>query len=91
MITITMPETNDVEIGLESSEIGNDDKVTFSANDVFASYAWYIDGDLQATATSATFELNTSSKDAANYSVMVIVTDSSKVYYSATAVLELKK
>jgi hypothetical protein len=28
--------------------------------------------------------------DAANYSIMVIVTDSSQVYYSATAVLELK-
>ena len=91
MITITMPETNDVEIGLESSEIGNDDKVTFSANDVFASYAWYIDGDLQATATSATFELNTSSMDAANYKVMVIVKDSDGNYYSATADLAIKK
>ena len=84
-----MPESNDPEINLR--QVTNGDKVTFTANSGFESYAWYIDGDLQATATSATFEVDTSSMDAANYSVMVIVTDSSQVYYSATAVLELKK
>ena len=88
-ITITLPESNDPEINLR--QVTNGDKVTFTANGGFESYAWYIDGDLQATATSATFEVDTSSMDAANYSVMVIVTDSSQVYYSATAVLELKK
>ena len=41
--------------------------------------------------TELTFVVDTSSKEAANYSVMVIVKDSSQVYYSATAVLELKK
>ena len=88
-ITITLPESNDPEINLR--QVTNGDKVTFTANGGFESYAWYIDGDLQATATSATFEVDTSSMDAANYSIMVIVTDSSQVYYSATAVLELKK
>ena len=84
-----MPESNDPEINLQ--QVTNDDKVTFTAKDGFESYAWYIDGEKQVDVTGETFELNTSSRDAANYSIMVIVTDSSKVYYSATAVLELKK
>ena len=88
-IKITLPESNDPEINLQQEMNGN--KVTFSANGGFKSYAWYIDGEKQVDVTGETFELNTSSMDAANYSVMVIVKDSSKVYYSATAVLELKK
>ena len=88
-ITITLPESNDPKINLQ--QVTNGDKVTFSANGGFASYAWYIDGDQQATATSAIFEVDTSTMNPANYSVMVIVTDRSQVYYSATAVLELKK
>ena len=88
VITITLPESNDPEINLQQAMNGN--KVTFTANDRFASYAWYIDGEKQENVTSATFEVDTSSMDAANYSVMVIVKDSSQVYYSATAVLELK-
>lgn len=88
-ITITLPNTNDPEINLQQEM--NGEKVTFTANDGFASYAWYIDGEKQENVTSATFEVDTSSMDAANYSVMVIVTDSAQNYYSATAYLELKK
>ena len=88
-ITITLPESNDPKINLQ--QVTNGDKVTFTANGGFASYAWYVDGETQVDVTGKTFELNTSSMVAANYSVMVIVKDSSQVYYSATAVLELKK
>ena len=87
IITITLPK--DAEINIQSETKG--DTVTFTANDGFESYAWYVDGETQVDVTGKTFELNTSSKEAANYSVMVIVKDSSQVYYSATAVLELKK
>jgi uncharacterized repeat protein (TIGR02543 family) len=87
IITITLPK--DAEINIQSETKG--DTVTFTANDGFESYAWYVDGETQVDVTGKTFELNTSSMVAANYSVMVIVKDSSQVYYSATAVLELKK
>ena len=63
--------------------------MTFSANTGFKSYAWYIDGEQQETATSATFEVNTSTKVPANYKIMVIVFDGNK-YYSATADLEIR-
>ena len=89
VITITLPSINDAEIGLKSSETGNDGKVTFSANTGFKSYAWYIDGKQQETATSATFEVDTSTKVPANYKIMVIVFDGNK-YYSATADLEIR-
>ena len=88
-ITITLPSINDAEIGLKSSETGNDGKVTFSANTWFKSYAWYIDGDVKQSGTSATFEVDTSTRDPANYKIMVIVSDGNK-YYSATADLEIR-
>ena len=88
-ITITLPESNDPEINLQQAM--NGEKVTFTANDGFASYAWYIDGKKQVNVTGETFEVDTSSMDAANYTVMVIVTDYAGYSYSATAFLELKK
>ena len=89
VITITLPESNDPEINLQQEM--NGEKVTFTANDGFATYAWYIDGEIQANATESTFIVDTSSMEAANYKVMIIVTDSDGNYYSATADLELKK
>ncbi len=88
-ITITLPESNDPEINLQQEM--NGEKVTFTAKGGFASYAWYIDGEIQANATESTFIVDTSSMEAANYKVMIIVTDSDGNYYSATADLELKK
>ena len=88
-ITITLPESNDPEINLQQAM--NGEKVTFTANDGFTSYTWYIDGEKRVDVAGKTFELDTSSMVAANYSVMVIVTDSAQNYYSATAYLELKK
>ena len=88
-ITITLPESNDPEINLQQAM--NGEKVTFTANDGFASYAWYIDGEKQVNVTGETFEVDTSSMTAANYTVMVIVTDYAGYSYSATAFLELKK
>ena len=89
IITITLPNTNDPEINLQQTT--NGDMVTFTANAGFESYAWYIDGTKQTDETTSTFILDTSSMDAANYNVMVMVTDSTQNYYSATAYLELKK
>ena len=89
IITITLPNTNDPEINLQQST--NGDEVTFTAKEGFESYAWYIDGEIQANATESTFIVDTSSMEAANYKVMIIVTDSDGNYYSATADLELKK
>ena len=88
-ITITLPDTNDIDIELQQAM--NGEKVTFTANDGFASYAWYIDGEKQVNVTGETFEVDTSSRTAANYTVMVIVTDYAGYSYSATAFLELKK
>ena len=89
IITITLPNTNDPEINLQQST--NGDEVTFTAKEGFATYAWYIDGEIQANATESTFIVDTSSMEDANYKVMIIVTDSDGNYYSATADLELKK
>jgi hypothetical protein len=58
------------------------------ATDSFARYAWYIDGVKQSEA-SATFTIDTSTIDPANYKIMVIVSDGNK-YYSATADLEIR-
>lgn len=87
VITITLPK--DAEINIQSETKG--DTVTFSAADGFATYAWYIDGEIQANATESTFIVDTSSMEAANYKVMIIVTDSDGNYHSATADIELKK
>ena len=89
VITITLPESNDPEINLQQAT--NGDKVTFTANEGFDSYAWYIDGETQTNANASTFVVDTSSKEAANYKVMVIVKDSDGNYYSATADLAIKK
>ena len=89
VITITLPNTNDPEINLQQST--NGDEVTFTAKGGFTSYAWYLDGNKQLDETTSTFELDTSLMVAANYTVMVIVTDSAQNYYSATVYLELKK
>ena len=88
-ITITLPESNDPEINLQQAT--NGDKVTFTANNGFESYAWYVDGETQTNANALTFVVDTSSKEAANYKVMVIVKDSDGNYYSATADLARKK
>ena len=85
-ITITLPSINDAEINLQ--QVTSENTVTFTAADGFDSYAWYIDGVKQSE-TSATFAIDTSTIDPANYKIMVIVSDGNK-YYSATADLEIR-
>lgn len=85
-ITITLPSINDAEINLQ--QVTNENTVTFTAADGFDSYAWYIDGVKQSE-TSATFAIDTSTIDPANYKIMVIVADGNK-YHSATADLEIR-
>ena len=69
-------------------QVTSENTVTFTAADGFDSYAWYIDGVKQSE-TSATFAIDTSTIDPANYKIMVIVSDGNK-YYSATADLEIR-
>ena len=85
-ITITLPSINDTEINLQ--QVTSENTVTFTAADGFDSYAWYIDGVKQSE-TSATFAIDTSTIDPANYKIMVIVADGNK-YHSATADLEIR-
>lgn len=85
-ITVILPPTNDAEINLQQST--NENTVTFTANEGFDSYAWYIDG-VKQSGTSATYAIDTLTIDSANYKVMVIVADGDE-YYSATADLEIK-
>jgi uncharacterized repeat protein (TIGR02543 family) len=84
-ITVILPK--DAEINLQQKISGN--TVTFTVADSFGSYAWYIDGDVKQNGTSATFEVDTSTMNPANYKIMVIVFDGNK-YYSATADLEIR-
>ena len=86
-ISVMLPEYNDAEINLQ--QVTNENTVTFTAAGGFDSYGWYIDGVKQSE-TSATFAIDTSIIEPANYKVMVIVADGDE-YYSATADLEVKR
>ena len=86
-ITVILPPTNDAEINLQQST--NENTVTFTANEGFDSYVWYIDG-VKQSGTSTTYAIDTLTLEPANYKVMVIVADGDE-YYSATADLEVKR
>ena len=86
-ISVMLPEYNDAQINLQ--QVTNENTVTFTAADGFDSYAWYIDGVRQSE-TTATYIIDTSTMNPANYKIMVVVSDGGE-YYCATADLEVKK
>ena len=86
-LSITLPSSDDAVINLK--QIVSGDKVMFSAKTGFDNYVWYIDGVRQSE-TTATYIIDTSTMNPANYKIMVVVSDGGE-YYCATADLEVKK
>ena len=78
-IEVTFPSYNDPEKLITYDE----ESQTFTAKEEYSSYEWYIDGVLQETQTSNSFDLDTDNMTGGIYTVMLIVTTESGDMYSA--------
>ena len=86
-IEVTFPSYNDPE-GLISYD---EESQTFTAEEGYDVYEWYINGDLQETQTTNIFTLNTDNMTGGIYTVMLIVTTESGDMYSAESQVTIIK
>ena len=86
-IEVTLPSYNDPEKLITYDE----ESQTFTAKEEYSSYEWYIDGVLQETQTSNSFDLDTDNMTGGIYTVMLIVTTESGDMYSAERQVTITK
>ena len=86
-IEVTFPSYNDPTNLISYDE----ESQTFTAEEVYDVYEWYIDGILQETQTPYSFTLDTDNMSGGIYTVMLIVTTESGDMYSAESQVTITK
>ena len=87
-IDVTLPTYPDIE-GLSNPEIDGS-FVTFTVENIYESYEWYVDDVLQDS-SDYIFTLDTDNMLGGIYSIMLIVTDVDGNHFSAEYQLEMRK
>ena len=86
-IRVTIQENPEIEV---LSAVQSTGKVTFTAEDGFTNYKWYVNGFNGIQATSQVFELNTANLTGGTYTVTVRA-EKNGITFSASSYVELDK
>ncbi|MBO4404357.1 MAG: InlB B-repeat-containing protein, partial [Treponema sp.] len=87
VINVTIQENPEIEV---LSAVQSTGKVTFTAEDGFTNYKWYVNGFNGVQGTSRVFELNTANLSGGTYTVTVRA-EKNGITFSASSYVELDK